>query len=71
LEKTQSFFGPVIGYEQMIVVKSRNRIHAYAGFGQSTRDRCEWTDCGRDFRAFRDRAKHENALSHFGFHISQ
>jgi hypothetical protein len=39
----QSFGGPVIRHEQMIVVKGRNRIHADAGFGQSRRDRREKT----------------------------
>jgi len=28
----QRFSGPVIGHEQMIVVKGRHWIHAYTGF---------------------------------------
>jgi hypothetical protein len=33
-----------MGGKQMIVVKRRNRIHAYTGFGQPSGDRCQKTN---------------------------
>jgi hypothetical protein len=43
-QTSQSFIGPVMGHEQVIVVKRRNRIYAYSGFSQPCRDRCQKTD---------------------------
>jgi hypothetical protein len=40
LQKSQSLIGPVMGHKQVIVVKRRNRIHAYSGLRQPRRDRC-------------------------------
>jgi hypothetical protein len=58
---TQSFIGPVIGYKQMIMVKSRNRIHAYAGFRQtSRRKRGEGGDSPRLLQCTTDRV-HDTA----------
>src|SRR5579871_671486 len=70
LQTSQSFIGPVMGHKQVIVVKRRDRIHAYSGFCQPRGDRCQKTDRlkrGMNGQSDQTRCKLVSETQAFGF----
>jgi hypothetical protein len=70
LQKSQSFIGPVMGHKQVIVVKRRDRIHAYSGFSEPRGDRCQKTDRlkrGMNGQSDQTRNKLVSEAQSFGF----